>query len=104
MANSMRKIFLSRYSANLELYIYGNYPKINTFRNGRCTQAWTTIVLLLRIATLSIFGSIKFDDNPFFGMATVIFCTQGIIAILITHTAKLKLTIMQIFLFPSTNH
>jgi len=58
-------------------HIYRKRRKINTLGNGRCTQAWAAIVLFFRIAALSIFGSVKFNDSLFFKVAIVIFCTQG---------------------------
>lgn len=61
-------------------YIYCKCPKINTFQKDRCTHAWTAIVLLVGFAALSIFHSVKFNDNLFFRGAIVIFCPQGIIA------------------------
>ena len=67
------------FSRCYRLYIYGKRPKINTFQKGRCTHAWAGIVLLFGFAALSVFHSVKFNDNPFFKVAIVIFCTQGII-------------------------
>ena len=61
-------------------YIYLKCPEINAFQKGRCTHAWAAIVLLIGIAALSIFQSVKNNDNPFFKVAIVIFCTQGITA------------------------
>lgn len=57
-------------------YIYSKRSEINTFQNGRCTHAWAAIVFLIRIAALSIFGSVKFNDSLFSRGAIVIFCTQ----------------------------
>lgn len=61
-------------------YIYCKCPKINTFQKSRCTHAWAAIIFLIGFATLSIFHSVKNNDNPFFSGAIVIFCTQRIIA------------------------
>ena len=71
------QLFLGRY----RFYIYGKRSKINTFQNGRCTHAWTAIVLLVGIVALSIFHSVKFNDSLFLRVAIVIFCTQKINAI-----------------------
>ncbi len=58
-------------------YIYLKCPEINAFQKGRCTHAWAAIVLLIGIAAFSIFQSVKNNDNPFFKVAIVIFCTQS---------------------------
>ena len=68
------QLFLGCY----RFYIYGKCSKINTFQKGRCTQAWAAIVLLVEIATFSIFQSVKNNDSLFFAVAIVIFCTQRI--------------------------
>ena len=69
------QIFLGRY----RFYIYRKCPKINTFQKGRCTHTWAAIVFQIEIAALSILHSVKFNDNPFFSKAIVIFCTQRIL-------------------------
>ncbi len=66
------QIFLGCY----RFYIYCKRSKSNTFQKGRCTHARMAIVLLFGIAALSIFHSVKFNDNPFFKVAIVIFCTH----------------------------
>ena len=85
-------------------YIYLKCPKINTFQNGRCTHTWAAIVFRIEITALLIFHGVKFNDSLFLRGFIVIFCTQGIIAILITYITRLNLTIKQISLFPSTIH
>jgi len=62
-------------------YIYRKRSEINTLHNGRCTQVWAAIVLLVGIAAFSIFESVKFNDSLFFKVAIVIFCTLKIIEI-----------------------
>ena len=66
------------WNGGYRFYIYCKCPKINTFQKGRCTQTWAAIVLLFGTAAFLVFQSIKFNDNPFFKVAIVIFCTQEI--------------------------
>ncbi len=53
-------------------------------------HAWAAIVLLFEIAALPIFGSVKFNDSPFFKVAIVIFLHPRIIAIF-NHPYQLEL-------------
>ena len=61
-----------------------NALEINTFQKGKCTHTWAAIVFWIEFAALSIFRSVKFNDNPFFREAIVIFCTQEILVVFIT--------------------
>lgn len=63
-------------SGGNRFHIYRKCPEINTSQKGRCTHAWAAIVFLIEIAALSIFHSVKNNDNPFFRGAIVIFCTH----------------------------
>ena len=56
-------------------------PRVPKLQNGSCTHAWVAIVLLVGVAALSIFESVKNNDNPFFREAIVIFCTQRVISV-----------------------
>ena len=75
-------------------YIYCKRPKINTFQKGRCTHAWAAIVLLVGFASLSIFHSVKFNDNPFLSKAIVIFCTHKIFISLTQPSRTTRICIM----------
>ena len=77
-------------------YIYLKCPKINTFQKGRCTHTWAAIVLLVGIAALSIFQSVKNNDSLFFKVAIVIFCTQKIITNLIQQSRSTEICLYMI--------
>ncbi len=64
-------------------YIYCKRLKINTIQNGRCTRAWAAIVFLVGFAALSIFGSIKFNDNPFLRGLSLFFAPKRLLRFLI---------------------
>ena len=85
------QLFLGCY----RFYIYPKRPKINTFQKGIFTHAWVAIVFLVGFAALLIIGSVKFNDNPFFRCAIVIFCTQKYITIFYEELIAALVTVCQ---------